>query len=79
MEDKENAMMNIHVHTFADLIQKEAKYENFRKKRNIHTQNCRARKKLAEEAEKNARVLRAVPRQIHQDFLVSQVLKEAAN
>ena len=76
MENKENATMNIHVHTFEDLIQKEAKYEHFRKKRNQATQNCRARKKMAEETKKNSMVLRAVPRQIHQDILVSQALEE---
>ena len=76
MEEKENSMMNIHVHTFADLVQKTAKYEDFRKKRNLATQNCRARKKMAEAAAKNARILRAVPRQIHQDILVSHILEE---
>ena len=31
---------------------------------------------MAEEAEKNARVLRPIPRQIHQDIIVSHVLEE---
>ena len=32
MEEKENAMMNIHVHTVNDLVLKAGKYEDFRKK-----------------------------------------------
>lgn len=76
MEEKENAMMNIHVHTVNDLVLKAGKYENIRTKRNLATQNWRARKKKTEETAKNARILRAVPRQIHQDILVSQVLEE---
>ena len=32
MEEKENTKMNIHVHTFANLVLKAGKYENIRKK-----------------------------------------------
>ena len=76
MEDKENAKINIHFHTMTDLVSQAAKYEDFRKKRNLHTQNCRARKKKAEEQAKNARVLRPIPRQMHDDIIVSHVLEE---
>ena len=76
MEEKENAMMNIHVHTVNNLVLKAGKHEDFRKKRNLATQNCRARKKKAEEEAKNARILRPVPRQIHDDMIVSHVLEE---
>ena len=69
-------MINIHVHHFNKLLQKEAKLEEQRKRRNLNTQNCRARKKKAEEAEKNAMVLRTNPRQNHQDHLVSSVLED---
>ena len=31
MEEKENAMMNIHVHTVNDLLLKAGKFEDFRK------------------------------------------------
>ena len=35
MEDKKNAMMNIHVHTVNDLLLKAGKSEDFRKKRTL--------------------------------------------
>ena len=33
MEEKENAMMNIHVQTVSNLVLKAGKYEDFRKKK----------------------------------------------
>ena len=76
MEIEENAKMWIHAHHFRELIQLQAKLEKERIQRNINTQNCRKRKKEAEEAQKNAVVLRTNPRQNHQDHLVSNVLEE---
>ena len=76
MKIEENAKMWIHAHHFRELIQLQAKLEKERIQRNINTQNCRKRKKEAEEAQKNAVVLRTNPRQNHQDHLVSNVLEE---
>ena len=76
MEDKENAKINIHFHTMNELVRDAVKYEDFRQKRNLHVQNFRARKKKAEEQAKNARVLRPIPRQTHDDNIVSHVLEE---
>ena len=76
MENKENAKITINLHHFMELLTLQAKVEEQRIQRNLHTQNCRKRKKEAEEAEKNAVVLRTNPRQNHQDHLVSNVLEE---
>ena len=76
MENKENAKINIHVHHFMEFLEMKAKVEEQRKRWNRNTRNCRARKKKAKEAEKNAVVLRSNPRQNHQDHLVSNVLEE---
>ena len=76
MENKENVKVNIHLHHFIELMQMQAKVEEQRKRSNLYTRNCRKRKKEAEEASKNAVVLRTNPRQNHQDHLVSSVLED---
>ena len=45
MEEKENAKMNKHVHTFVEMVNKAGKYESIRIQRNIAQQKFRERKK----------------------------------
>ena len=75
MEEKENAKMNIHVHTFVEMVNKAGKYISIRIQRNIAQQKFREKKKALQEAQ-NTRVLRPLPRQNHYDMIVSHELEE---